>query len=393
MPPYFRESREFATFATKTGTMPTFKIFRIITLILPLLALAYVMWRTWRIMPFPNGIRIATVSIMLLLFALMPICMHPGSIDRLPHELGVLFYKASLSWVFVLVYLFMAFLFVDLLGALHIVPHSFRTHSLAGTAAIAGTVAAVMLAGNLHYHHKHREMVDIRTDKPIAKPLKIVMISDIHLGYHIRRDEFAKWVDMINGEKPDIVLIAGDIIDRSVEPLLKEGVAQEFRRISAPVYACPGNHEYYAGIDKSLRFCKIAGITMLRDTAAAVAGINIIGRDDRTNTRRKPLEKLVAETDKGKFTILLDHQPYSLGEAQKLGIDFEFCGHTHHGQIWPVSWITDALYEDAYGPLEKGNTNYYVSSGIGIWGGKFRIGTRSEYLVAEIATAQPRRRK
>ncbi len=353
--------------------MPSLKIFRIITLLLPLLALAYVMWRSWRILPFPIGAKTAAVSIMFLLFALMPVCMFPGSIDRLPLALGTFLYKTSLSWVFVLVYLLLAFLLVDLLGALHVVPHSFRTNSL---------------AGNLHYHHKHRESLNIATAKPIEKPLKIVMMSDIHLGYHIRRGEFAKWVDMINGEKPDIVLIAGDIIDRSVEPLLKEGTAEEFRRISAPVYACPGNHEYYSGINKSLQFCKLAGITMLRDTAVSVAGINIIGRDDRTNARRKPLENLVAETEKDRFTILLDHQPYSLEEAEKNGIDFEFCGHTHYGQIWPISWITDALYEDAYGPLEKGGTQYYVSSGIGIWGGKFRIGTRSEYVVAEITPAQ-----
>ena len=368
--------------------MPGLKIFRIITLLLPLLALAYVMWRSWRILPFPIGAKIAAVSIMFLLFALMPVCMLPGSIDRLPLALGTFLYKTSLSWVFVLVYLLLAFLLLDLLGALHVVPQSFRTHSLAGTAAIAGTIAVVMLAGNLHYHHKHRESINIATAKPIEKPLRIVMMSDIHLGYHIRRGEFAKWVDMINAKKPDLVLIAGDIIDRSVEPLLKEGTAQEFRRISAPVYACPGNHEYYSGINKSIQFCKLAGITMLRDTAVSVAGINIIGRDDRTNARRKPLESLVAETEKGRFTILLDHQPYSLEEAEKNGIDFEFCGHTHYGQIWPISWITDALYEDAYGPLEKGGTQYYVSSGIGIWGGKFRIGTRSEYVVAEITPAQ-----
>ena len=67
---------------------------------------------------------------------------------------------------------------------------------------------------------------------------------------------------------------------------------------------------------------------MLRDTAVCFEGINIIGRDDRTNLRRKPLQALVSETDGNKFTILLDHQPYSLEEAEKCGIDFEFCGHT-----------------------------------------------------------------
>ena len=80
----------------------------------------------------------------------------------------------------------------------------------------------------------------------------------------------------------------------------------------------------------------------------------------------------------------MDHQPYHLEEAQQAGVDFEFAGHTHYGQVWPISWITRWVYEDAYGTLTKGQTQYYVSSGIGIWGGKFRIGTQSEYIVATI---------
>lgn len=368
--------------------MPGLKIFRIITFVLPFLALGYVMWRSWRIMPFPAGAKTVVLAMMFVLFALMPVCMFPGTLDKLPLPLGAFLYKASLSWVFVLIYLLLAFVMTDLLGVLRIMPLSLRVSSMAGTAIVAGVVAAFILAGNLNHHHKHREKISITSPKAPARPLKIVMMSDIHLGYHIRRNEFSKWVDMINGEKPDMVLIAGDIIDRSVAPLLADDDAKEFRRISAPVFACPGNHEYYSGIDNSKEFYKLAGITMLRDTAVCFEGINIIGRDDRTNLRRKPLQALVSETDGNKFTILLDHQPYSLKEAEKCGIDFEFCGHTHHGQVWPVSLITDAIYEDAYGALEKGCTKYYVSSGIGIWGGKFRIGTRSEYIVAEISRPQ-----
>jgi hypothetical protein len=89
-------------------------------------------------------------------------------------------------------------------------------------------------------------------------------------------------------------------------------------------------------------------------------------------------------TDASGFTILLDHQPNHLDEAVDAGIDFQFSGHTHHGQVWPLSLVTDMLFEDSYGPLRKGGTFCYVTSGLGIWGGKFRIGTRSEYIVATI---------
>ncbi|MCE6984669.1 metallophosphoesterase, partial [Pseudomonas frederiksbergensis] len=80
------------------------------------------------------------------------------------------------------------------------------------------------------------------------------------------------------------------------------------------------------------------------------------------NAQRKSLNMILHSTDKNRFMLELDHQPYHLEEAEKYGIDFEFAGHTHYGQVWPISWITDAVYEDAFGPLCKGHTDYYVSS-------------------------------
>ena len=89
-----------------------------------------------------------------------------------------------------------------------------------------------------------------------------------------------------------------------------------------------------------------------------------------------------------RFTIVLDHQPYHLEEAEEAGADFQFSGHTHHGQIWPGNWLTDAMYEKAFGAYQRGDTRYYISSGMGIWGGKFRIGTRSEYIVLKLRPAK-----
>jgi predicted MPP superfamily phosphohydrolase len=84
------------------------------------------------------------------------------------------------------------------------------------------------------------------------------------------------------------------------------------------------------------------------------------------------------------YTIILDHQPYNLERSEQAGADFQLSGHTHRGQVWPISWITDAIYECSWGSHQRGNTRFYVSSGIGIWGGKYRIGTQSEYVVATI---------
>ena len=218
---------------------------------------------------------------------------------------------------------------------------------------------------------------------------RVVMMTDLHLGYHNRADEFRKWVDQVNKEQPEAILIAGDIIDRSIRALTEQDMAAEFRRLKSPVYACLGNHEYYSGEPDAKRFYEKAGIHLLIDDYALVPlkggdTLTVVGRDDRTNKRRARLKNLMEKVPKEYYTLLLDHQPYHLEEAEQAGIDFQLSGHTHYGQVWPISWIEDLIYEKAFGPLQKGKTQYYVSSGIGIWGGKFRIGTRSEYVVAEL---------
>jgi predicted MPP superfamily phosphohydrolase len=93
---------------------------------------------------------------------------------------------------------------------------------------------------------------------------------------------------------------------------------------------------------------------------------------------------LLQGVDASKPMIVIDHQPYHLEETEQNGIDLHVSGHTHNGQLPPVSWIAQRMYEVAYGYLRKGNSHIYVTSGIGIWGGKFRIGTRSEYVVINL---------
>ena len=160
---------------------------------------------------------------------------------------------------------------------------------------------------------------------------------------------------------------------------------EEFQRLQAPVYACLGNHEYFSGQPEARQFYKDAGIHLLMDSTAVIdSSLVIIGRDDAMNRRRKTLADLTMNMDKSLFSIVLDHQPHHLEKAEKAGIDFQFSGHTHRGQVWPISWITDAIYECSWGSHQRGNTHYYVSSGMGIWGGMFRIGTQSEYVVLNV---------
>lgn len=360
------------------------KLFAILFFLLPILGCCYVGWHVWQILPLQNIWKILVIAGLLVCFCMLFVCFLIG-LDGMPLLCARIIYNVGTSSVFILLYFTMLFLILDAGRLIHLVPSTFMKSSAVGTLTVFGIMIAVFAYGNWHYYQKKRVQIDLRSDKSLDKPLKLVMISDLHIGYHNTKKDLAHWVDLINEEAPDYILIAGDIIDVSVKPVLEQNMSAEFKRLRAPVYACLGNHDYYAGEPNSERFYRESGIQLLRDQSVTLNGkLVIIGRDDRTNPKRKSVSKLVENIDQEKFKILLDHQPYHLELAEKAGVDFQFSGHTHYGQVWPVSWIEDALYEKAYGRYQRGNTQYYVTSGIGIWGGKFRIGTQSEYVVCTI---------
>ena len=350
--------------------------------VLPLFALVYVAWHMWTILPlaaiWKTLVIVVGVSCFLILFLSVA-----RKFDSLPLPLAQLSYEIGTSSIIVLLYLVILFLVLDLGRLVHLVPQSLLYHNWYASAGIFVLLFGIFLYGNFHYYNKVRVPLVLKSSKPLPKAYKVVMASDLHLGYHNPRKELARWVDMINAEKPDFMLIAGDIIDGSMRPLLEERMAEEFHRLQAPVYACLGNHEFYAGQPEAKQFYRDAGIHLLIDDCAVIdSSIVIIGRDDRTNMRRKPVKDLIDK--KELYSIVLDHQPYNLDRAEAAGVDFQLSGHTHRGQVWPISWITDHIYECSWGSHRRGNTQYYISSGIGIWGGKFRIGTQSEYVVATL---------
>ena len=354
----------------------------IIFMLLPLLGNVYVLWHVWRILPLPTWAKIVVVAVMLFAFLLLFVGFSRHIHLSMP--LATVVYEIGTSSLFILLYLFMTFLLLDIGRVLHLVPAHFLKNSWAGTLTVTIAMLVIFIYGSIHYHQKYRQPLTLSTQKTLSRPMKVVMLSDLHLGYHNRRGELAKWVNRINEEKADLILVAGDIIDKNIQPLEEQEMHQEFLRLNAPVVACLGNHEYYGGESNALLFYKKADITLLRDSMITVGDLCIIGRDDRTHPKRKTLSNLMNGVDRSKYLILLDHQPYHLEEAEQNGIDFQLSGHTHHGQVWPISWITDRIYECAFGEWQRGNTRYYVTSGMGLWGGKFRIGTRSEYVVAEI---------
>ena len=251
----------------------------------------------------------------------------------------------------------------------------------------------LLIYGYINYKHPNKQVINISVNKPTTgnDKIKIVATSDWHLGYGTDRKLLKKYIDLINAENPDIILIGGDLIDNSVTPVILQEMDKELNRLNAPmgIFLVPGNHEYISGINECADFVSKTKIQLLKDSVISLPnGLQIIGRDDFSNKNRLSTDDWSKLTDSSKPIIIIDHQPYNLSEAQYLGADVQFSGHTHDGQVIPLKYLTNKLFDISYGYEKRENTHYYVSSGLAIWGPPFRIGTNSEYIIFECSFAK-----
>jgi uncharacterized protein len=273
-----------------------------------------------------------------------------------------------------------------------------RLWTLGGAAAL---VLLTVAAGHINavWTRVSHYTISIPKEGNKRQHLRIVAASDIHMGTIIAQRRVGKLVRLINEQKPDIVLFAGDIVDEDLGPVIRRNLGRKLEQLAAKdgVYAITGNHEYIGGAEAAVMYLKNHGVTMLRDSVALVdSSFYIAGRDDRgsariTGHKRKEVAELLEGVDKSKLTILLDHQPYELDKAAAAHVDIQLSGHTHHGQLWPFGYLTEALFEVSSGYLKKGNTHIIVSNGYGSWGPPVRIGNRPEIIVIDITFTGARR--
>ena len=202
------------------------KIGFIIFIILALLVQVYVLWHVYQALPFPAWAKWTVVGLMVAALVML-FAGFFGLYDRMPLWLASASYDISTSWLIVFLYLLIAFVLLDVGRLCHLVPKEWL-HSNAWTAgAITAVLGGLLIYGNIHYHNKVREPLTLKTGKQLTKPVKVVMVSDLHLGYHNRKAEWQRWVKMINSEKPDLILVAGDIIDGHMRPLQPQAQTAE----------------------------------------------------------------------------------------------------------------------------------------------------------------------
>lgn len=238
------------------------------------------------------------------------------------------------------------------------------------------------------------EHVIIKTPKipEMIDSIRIVQISDVHLGLTMRGDRLKRIIEKIQAADPDILVSTGDLVDGYVHRL--EGLADILRGVRTRYgrYAVTGNHEQYAGLARSIDFTRKAGFTVLRDSHENVLGlINIVGVEDPPRhaegyEKRLKLSEFLSNLPRGQFTILLRHRP--LVEKDSIGLfDLQLSGHAHKGQIFPFSLMTWLLYPVHAGSLELLNgSRLYVSRGTGTWGPPIRFLAPPEITVIELVS-------
>lgn len=270
----------------------------------------------------------------------------------------------------------------------------------AGCAAILFT-AVYLAAGWMQAYRVWETDYAFVTQKEVGT-LRIVQISDSHVGTTFDGDGFAKAIAPIDALEPDVVVVTGDFVD---DDTTKENMIRSCEALGAlhtkyGVYFVFGNHDkgYYAAShrgytgDDLIAELEKNGVTVLQDESVLIDDrFYLIGRQDRSeeNERgngRASMAELVSGLDTDKYMVVLDHQPCDYDAQAESGVDLVLSGHTHGGQLIPLDLLNPLLSENdrVYGTETRGSSNFIVSSGISDWAIRFKTGCRSEYVVIDI---------
>lgn len=258
--------------------------------------------------------------------------------------------------------------------------------------ALALAVSGWSVLDNLQLKVQHLE---IRTPKlpASAGTIRIAQISDVHVGLLVRHRRLGQIVRALERIQPDLLISTGDLLDAQVDGC--EGVCGDFRFFTPRLgkFAITGNHEFYPGLEQTLRFTREAGFEILRGETRTLAGVlTLVGIDDRTgdyfgNRVQRDEPELLAAAPAGAFTLVLKHQP-KVNPAALGKFDLQLSGHTHGGQIFPFHLFTKLAFPLHAGlyPL-AGGSQIYVSRGTGSWGPPMRFLAPAEITLIELIPA------
>lgn len=245
----------------------------------------------------------------------------------------------------------------------------------------------------------HTDYITVTTAKldPSSPGIRLVQISDVHLGLLFRESRLESVLQAVRAAHPDILVSTGDLVDGR---LSREEIMSHLNRMSAMIaavptrfgkYAVTGNHEYYAGLDQALEFTRKAGFTVLRNQSITLPdGITISGVDDPAGQRMgmpaasPPESVLVKSAPPRQFRLLLKHRPL-ISATSDGHFDLQLSGHVHKGQIFPFNLLVRLRFPIPCGTtVTEHNSTIHVSRGSGTWGPPMRLLAPPEVTVIDI---------
>ncbi len=235
-----------------------------------------------------------------------------------------------------------------------------------------------------------QEHVVLSTAKlpPTVDRLRIVQVSDVHLGLLVGERRLTRIVNVVREADPDLLVSTGDLVDSSPGSLTREAEMWDELQPRRGKLAVTGNHEFYTGIEESIRFTSQAGFVLLRDRALETGPLTVVGLDDHRSWSVKEdlgLQQRVRLTE-GKpprFTLLLKHRP---GPSPLYSgvVDLQLSGHTHQGQIFPFGLLTRMIFPYPGGLSSDRSGWLYVSRGTGTWGPPIRVLSPPEVTIIDL---------
>jgi predicted MPP superfamily phosphohydrolase len=313
------------------------------------------------------------------------------------------------SWVGLAVILFFSLLGSEIVrGAVHAYVamraepldperRAFLSRAIAGVVGVGSVVAAgfgaVSALGKVATKNVRVPLAKL---PPALSGLRIVQISDLHIGPTLGRAWLEEVVARVNAELPDVVAITGDLVDGSVDALRDQTAPLADLRAKYGVFFVTGNHEYYSGADDWIAELSRMNIKVLRNERVAIGSgddsFDLAGVDDWSarsfgRGHGPDLARAVLGRDTSRELVLLAHQPKQIEEAARHGVGLQLSGHTHGGQIFPWHFFVGLDQPYLAGLSRHEDTHIYVSRGTGYWGPPMRVAAPSEISVIELVRA------
>ncbi len=351
------------------------------------------------ILNFGAAADIITGLIILLMF-ISPILIHLYSFGG-KEKLLVISAYASYMWVAFLIIYFPAAIIIEIYNFIvqsglfnkvmnFMIVSPFQTFFVPFIFSVAINIYGYFEAQNLQV-----ERLTVKTAKLPrgVDKVTVAQISDLHLGIIVKDKTLGRVIKAVESFEPDIIVSTGDLVDGVVRYI--NHYADRLKKLQARYgkFAVTGNHEAYGGLKQALKFTEDSGFTILRGEAVTVEGIlNIAGVDDLADVKKKRGGDVMTEREildglpRELFTLLLKHRA-DVDRGSLSLFDLQLSGHTHKGQMFPVSLFTMFIFKhhSGYTKLPKGS-DLYISRGAGTGGPPVRLLSKPEIAIIDIVS-------